>query len=130
MISTPKRSRPMNINLSASQIDFLRAVATAARDLEALQAWWKTHYAAVCRSAPIWLLLRFLHGGKLAAQVTLEESQKAAPSAPTAMTQAEWEGCNDPASLLEQLRNPAHARPFGCSLLAPAAGGCAGSRTN
>lgn len=101
------------MKLSADQIEFLRTTACGQMDDQALQSWWKRHYEQLRQSVPIWLLLRFRHGGQLAAQATLDELQ-IAPSTtigPRATgTKSEWLTSTDPTLVLGCLRETADAR--------------------
>lgn len=99
------------MELTTDHIEFLQAVAKGQMDYRALQRWWDRHYKKLRESAPIWMLLRFLHGGRLAALVTLEEFV-IVPDAPSPVTLPEgaWQSCSDPAVMLESLRATADGR--------------------
>jgi hypothetical protein len=99
------------MELSTDHIEFLQAVAKGQMDDEALQRWWDAHYKQLRESAPIWMLLRFLHGGRLAALVTLEDVGIIPGAAsPETLPESEWQSCSDPAAMLESLRGTADGR--------------------
>jgi hypothetical protein len=99
------------MELSTDHIEFLQAVAKGQMDEHTLQRWWDTHYKQLRESAPIWMLLRFLHGGRLAALVTLEDVG-IVPDAvsPGTLPESEWQSCSDPAAMLESLFGTADER--------------------
>lgn len=93
------------MELSTSHIEFLQAIAKGKMDDRALQRWWDTHDRHLRESAPLWLLLRFVHGGRIAALMTLEEFGIIPEAAkPGALPKNTWQSCSDPAAMLESLR--------------------------
>jgi hypothetical protein len=99
------------MELSTDHIEFLQAVAKGQMDELAMQRWWDKHYEQLRESAPIWLLLRFLHGGRLAALLTLEDFGIIPEAArPCALSARKWQYCSDPEAMLESLGGTADGR--------------------
>ena len=62
------------MDLKPEFIDYLKALVNGEmEDLETFKAWWDEHYQDLKNSVPIWMLIRFEQGGKLCAEVTLNE---------------------------------------------------------
>ena len=103
--------RKVRMELSTDHIEFLQAIAKGQMDDRALQGWWDAHSRRLRDSVPIWLLLRFLHGGRLAALVTLDEFGIVSETgSDRSLSESAWESCSDPAVMLESSRGTSDGR--------------------